>query len=170
MTIYILFCKNFATMLIVSSVRFFCSFFYWNDKIFAKQNFFLKIQWSCVQISLRPTFYSYFKEYVSDEYYIESYYIQYTEREFGSASLALAGHPSNDGVTTKMPYGLDVLRDKLRTQSFPIGLVKTESAFIVRSVETGLERWTLVVAVICVDAYPFFWLSQAWPVTLKLLK
>ena len=30
----------------------------------------------------------------------------------------------------------------------------TESGFIVRSVETG--RWTLVVAVISVDAYPFF--------------
>ena len=38
--------------------------------------------------------------------------------------------------------------------SFPIGLVKTESDFIVRSVEAGLERWKLVVAVISVDAYP----------------
>ena len=49
--------------------------------------------------------------------------------------------------------------DQLRTPSFPIGLVKTESGFIVRSVETGLGRWTLVVAVISVDAYPFlaFW-------------
>ena len=46
--------------------------------------------------------------------------------------------------------------DQLCTPSFPIGLVKTESGFIVRSVETGLERWTLVVAVISVDAYPFF--------------
>ena len=45
--------------------------------------------------------------------------------------------------------------DQLRTPSFPIGLVKTESDFIVRSVETGLGRWTLVVAVISVDAYPF---------------
>ena len=26
-----------------------------------------------------------------------------------SASLALVGHPSSDGVTIKMPYGLDVL-------------------------------------------------------------
>ena len=25
------------------------------------------------------------------------------------ASLALVGHPSNDGVTIKMPYGVDVL-------------------------------------------------------------
>ena len=32
-------------------------------------------------------------------------------------------------------------------------MVKTESDFIVRSAETGLERWTLVVAVISVDAY-----------------
>ena len=45
--------------------------------------------------------------------------------------------------------------DQLGTPSFPIGLVKTESNFIVRSVETGLERCTLVVAVISVDAYPF---------------
>ena len=30
--------------------------------------------------------------------------------------------------------------DQFRTPSFPIGLVKTESSFIVRSVETGLER------------------------------
>ena len=44
--------------------------------------------------------------------------------------------------------------------SLPIGLVKTESGFIIRSVETGLGRWTLVVAVISVDAYPFFWYSQ----------
>ena len=47
-----------------------------------------------------------------------------------------------------------------RTPSFPIGLVKTESGFIVRSVETGLGRWTPVVAVISVDAYPFFAFSD----------
>ena len=50
--------------------------------------------------------------------------------------------------------------DQLRTPSFPIGLVKTESGFIVRSVETDLGRWTLVVAVISVDAYPFFNFSE----------
>ena len=50
--------------------------------------------------------------------------------------------------------------DQLRTPSFPIGLVKTESCFIVRSVETGLGRWALVVAVINVDAYPFLALSD----------
>ena len=44
---------------------------------------------------------------------------------------------------------------QLRTPSFRIGLVKTESGFIVRSVETGLGRSTLVVAVLSVDAYPF---------------
>ena len=44
--------------------------------------------------------------------------------------------------------------------SFPIGLVKTESDFIVRSVETGLGRSTLVVAVISVDAYPFLAFSD----------
>ena len=36
-----------------------------------------------------------------------------------------------------------------------IGLVKTESGFIVSSIETGLGRWMLVVAVINVDVYPF---------------
>ena len=41
------------------------------------------------------------------------------------------------------------------TPSFPIGLVKTESEVLVRLVETSLGRWTLVVAVISVDAYPF---------------
>ena len=40
------------------------------------------------------------------------------------------------------------------TPSFPIGLVKTESDFIVRLVETGLERLTLV-SLISVDAYLF---------------
>ena len=46
--------------------------------------------------------------------------------------------------------------DQLCTTSFPIGLVKTESDFIICSVETGLGKWTLVVTVINVDAYPFF--------------
>ena len=46
------------------------------------------------------------------------------------------------------------------TSSFPIGLVKTESAFIVRSVKTGLGRWMLVVAVISVDAYSFLAFSE----------
>ena len=50
--------------------------------------------------------------------------------------------------------------DQLRTLSFPIGLFKTESGFIVRSVETNLGRWTLVVAVIIVDAYPFLAFSD----------
>ena len=50
--------------------------------------------------------------------------------------------------------------DQPRTQSFPIGLVKTKSDFIVGSVETGLGKWTLVVAVISVDAYPFLAFSD----------
>ena len=50
--------------------------------------------------------------------------------------------------------------DQLRTPSFPIGLVKFESRFIVRSVETGLGRGMLVVAVISVDAYPFLAFSD----------
>ena len=56
------------------------------------------------------------------------------------ASLALVGHPSSDGVMIKMSYGVDVYIDQLRTPSLPIGLVKTESGFIVRPVETGLGR------------------------------
>ena len=56
------------------------------------------------------------------------------------ASLALVGHASSDGVTIKMPYGVDVFINQLLTPSFPIGLVKTESGCIVRSVETGLGR------------------------------
>ena len=50
--------------------------------------------------------------------------------------------------------------NQLHTPSFPIGLIKTESDFIVRSVETGLGRWILVVAVISVDAYPFLAFSE----------
>ena len=50
--------------------------------------------------------------------------------------------------------------NQFQTPSFPIGLVKTESSFIVRSVETGLGRWMLVVAVISVDAYPFLAFSD----------
>ena len=41
------------------------------------------------------------------------------------------------------------------TPHFSVGLVKAESDFIVRSVEAGLGRWALVVAVIRVDAHPF---------------
>ena len=43
----------------------------------------------------------------------------------------------------------------LRIPSFPTELVKTESSFIFRPVDTGLGRWTLVVAVINVNGYPF---------------
>ena len=50
--------------------------------------------------------------------------------------------------------------DQPRTPSFSIGLVKTKSGFIVRSVETGLGRWVLVVAVIIVYAYRFLAFSD----------
>ena len=50
--------------------------------------------------------------------------------------------------------------NQLCTPSFPIGLVKTESGFIVRWVETGLGRWMLMVAVISVDAYSFLAFSD----------
>ena len=63
------------------------------------------------------------------------------------ASLALVGSPSSVGVMIKMPYGVDVLH-------------RTKSGLIVRSVETGLGRWTLVVAKISVHAYPFLAFSD----------
>ena len=57
------------------------------------------------------------------------------------ASLALIGHPSSKSITIKIPYRVDVFFiDKSRTSFFPIGLVKTESDSIVRSVKSGLGR------------------------------
>ena len=50
--------------------------------------------------------------------------------------------------------------DQLQTLSSPIGLVKTESGFTVKSVETGLGRWMLVVAGGSVDANPFLAFSD----------
>ena len=52
--------------------------------------------------------------------------------------------------------------DQLRIPFFPIWLVKTKFIleFIVRSVETDLGRWTLVVTVISVDAYSFLASSE----------
>ena len=50
--------------------------------------------------------------------------------------------------------------DQLCTPSFPIRLVKTESGFIVGSVEIGVGGRMLVVAVISVDAYPFLAFSD----------
>ena len=49
--------------------------------------------------------------------------------------------------------------DQSRTPTFPIGLVKTKSDFIVKSIETGI-RCMLRVAVISVDAYPFLAFSD----------
>ena len=46
------------------------------------------------------------------------------------------------------------------TSSFPVVLVKTKSDFMVRSAETGLWKWTLVVAVTSVDSYPFLAFSD----------
>ena len=50
--------------------------------------------------------------------------------------------------------------NQLHTPPFAIGLVKTESGFVVRSAETGLGRWMLVVAAISVDAYHFLAFSD----------
>ena len=62
------------------------------------------------------------------------------------ASLALVYHPSSDGVIIKIPYSLDVYYiNQPHILSFLIGLVKTESDIIVRSVKSGVGRWTLVV-------------------------
>ena len=55
-----------------------------------------------------------------------------------STSLVLVDHLSGDGVTIKMTHWVDVLHQPALHPSFPIRLVKTESSFIVRSVETGL--------------------------------
>ena len=55
--------------------------------------------------------------------------------------------------------------NQLRTPFFSIGFVKNESDFIVRSADTGLVRWVLVVAGTSVDAYHFFAFSD---VTLQI--
>ena len=40
---------------------------------------------------------------------------------------ALVGHPSSDGITIKIPYGVDVLLHRTVSHpSFPIWLVKTK--------------------------------------------
>ena len=47
----------------------------------------------------------------------------------------------SDDVTIKIPYGVMFYYiDQTCTPSFSSGLVKTESDFIVRSLETGLGR------------------------------
>ena len=75
------------------------------------------------------------------------------------APLALVSHPSSDSATIKIIYGVDAYYIyQPCTPSFPIGLVKTESHVIVRSVETGFRRKILIL----------FWLSQTLPVTLRI--
>ena len=57
------------------------------------------------------------------------------------AYLALVGHTFSDVITIKIPYGVDFLLYRPISQPiFSIELVKTRSAFIVRSVETGVGR------------------------------
>ena len=53
------------------------------------------------------------------------------------ASLVVVGRSFSSAVAIKMPYGTDFYIYQLRTPSFPNGLVKTESGFIARSLETG---------------------------------
>ena len=75
--------------------------------------------------------------------------------------MALVRHPSSDGVTIKIPYSVDVLlHQPVSCPIFSYRLVKTESDFIVRSVETGLGRQTLVVAMISVLLLILFWLFR----------
>ena len=54
--------------------------------------------------------------------------------------------------------------DQPNTPSFPTGLVKTKSDLIVRSIETVLGRWMLVVAVMFI----LFYLTQSWPITSRI--
>ena len=63
-----------------------------------------------------------------------------------SGSLALVEHSSSVAVTIKIPYEVDVLLHWPAYQPIlSYGLVKTESDFIMRLVDTGLGRWTLIV-------------------------
>ena len=50
--------------------------------------------------------------------------------------------------------------DQHRTPYIPIGFVKLNLIFIIRSVKTDLVRSTLVVPMISVDAYPFLAFSD----------
>ena len=57
------------------------------------------------------------------------------------ASLALVGHPSSDGITIKMPYGIDVL---LRPALHPIvlGWLKLNLVLLDQlRLAWGDERW-----------------------------
>ena len=49
---------------------------------------------------------------------------------------------------------------QLFNPTFPIGLVQTESGLLLDELRLAQGD----------DAYPFFWLSQAWPVTLRIQK
>ena len=46
------------------------------------------------------------------------------------ASLALVGHTSSDGLTVKMPYGVDFFIDQLRTHPFLLGWLKLNLALL----------------------------------------
>ena len=55
--------------------------------------------------------------------------------------MALVDHPSGDGIAGGVPYGVDALLHLPALHpSFPVGLVKAGSDFIVRLVEAGLEK------------------------------
>ena len=72
----------------------------------------------------------------------------------GGTSLALVGHASSDGITRKNTiWGrCFITSTSVAPHLFLLDWLK-QSDFI-GSVETGLGKWTLVVAVISVDTYP----------------
>ena len=75
------------------------------------------------------------------------------------ASLALAGHTSSDVVTIKIPYGVDNLLHRPAVHPFFSYWVGQNWIWIL-SVEIGLRRLPVVLAVISVDAYSFLVFSD----------
>ena len=72
-----------------------------------------------------------------------------------NASLALVNHSSTDVVTIEIPYWVDVLlHQHACIPSFAIRVV-WNWIWIIDQLMSVLGRWTLVVAVISVDACPF---------------
>ena len=78
--------------------------------------------------------------YLPQRHWLVSSEVSFTSWGEG-ASSDLIGYTSVGGVTIEMPYGVDVLLHQPASHpSFPTRLVKTESDFIVRSVETGFRE------------------------------
>ena len=69
---------------------------------------------------------------------------------------ALAGHSSSDGVTKKIPYGVNLLLHQPTSNLIFFCWVGYNWIWIIRSVETDLGKWKLVEVEINIDAYLFF--------------